>query len=119
MANSEGGLQDALGNDGLHPNRDGYAAMRPLAERAIARAGAVSARQRMTMHPNISINTLCFAPAGLDELTDKVARIGARGISPDLEQVLAFGVPETARLFRDAGLAVADPHPPRFWLCHA
>ena len=38
LANGEGGLQDALGNDGLHPNRDGYAAMRPLTEAAIARA---------------------------------------------------------------------------------
>jgi lysophospholipase L1-like esterase len=28
-----------LGNDGLHPNRDGYATMRPLAEAVIARAG--------------------------------------------------------------------------------
>ena len=38
LANDEGGLKGALGNDGLHPNRDGYAAMRPLAERAITRA---------------------------------------------------------------------------------
>ena len=38
LANNEGGLKDALGNDGLHPNRDGYAAMRPLTEQAIARA---------------------------------------------------------------------------------
>ena len=38
LANSEGGLKDALGNDGLHPNRDGYARMRPLTEAAIARA---------------------------------------------------------------------------------
>jgi sugar phosphate isomerase/epimerase len=59
------------------------------------------------MHPAISINTLCFAPAGLDELTDKVARIGACGISPDLEQVLRLGVPDSARLFRDTGLEVA------------
>jgi sugar phosphate isomerase/epimerase len=59
------------------------------------------------MHTSISINTLCFEPAGLDELTDKVARIGARGISPDLDQVLALRVPETGRLFRDAGLKVA------------
>jgi sugar phosphate isomerase/epimerase len=29
------------------------------------------------------------------------------GISPDLDQVLAFGVAETARTVRDAGLAVA------------
>ena len=29
LADGEGGLKDALGNDGLHPNRDGYAAMRP------------------------------------------------------------------------------------------
>ena len=34
-----GGLMPkALTNDGLHPNRAGYAVMRPLAEAAIARA---------------------------------------------------------------------------------
>ena len=38
LANAEGGLKNALGNDGLHPNRDGYALMRPLTEQAIARA---------------------------------------------------------------------------------
>ena len=38
LANDESGLKDALGNDGLHPNRDGYALMRPVAEQAIARA---------------------------------------------------------------------------------
>jgi sugar phosphate isomerase/epimerase len=59
------------------------------------------------MHPNISINTLCFAPTGLGVLADRVVRIGARGISPDLDQVLAFGVPDSARLLREVGLAVA------------
>lgn len=39
LAGEDGGLKDSLGNDGLHPNRDGYAAMRPLTLRAIARAG--------------------------------------------------------------------------------
>lgn len=38
LADSAGGLSTALGNDGLHPNRDGYKVMRPLAERAITRA---------------------------------------------------------------------------------
>lgn len=32
----EGELRAALGNDGVHPNRDGYAVMRRLAERAVA-----------------------------------------------------------------------------------
>jgi lysophospholipase L1-like esterase len=32
------GLSADLGNDGVHPNRAGYAAMRPLAKRAIAQA---------------------------------------------------------------------------------
>jgi sugar phosphate isomerase/epimerase len=59
------------------------------------------------MHPNISINTLCFAPAALDVLTEKIARIGAKAISPDLEQVLDLGAGRTARLFRDAELSVA------------
>jgi lysophospholipase L1-like esterase len=32
----DGELRSALGNDGVHPNRDGYAVMRRLAERALA-----------------------------------------------------------------------------------
>jgi sugar phosphate isomerase/epimerase len=59
------------------------------------------------MHPSISINTLCFAPAPLAEQIETVARLGARGISPDLEQVTTCGVSETTRAIRDAGLAVA------------
>lgn len=39
LTDGAGGLAAALGNDGLHPNRDGYAAMRPLTEQAIRRAG--------------------------------------------------------------------------------
>jgi sugar phosphate isomerase/epimerase len=58
------------------------------------------------MHPHISINTLCFAPAKLDTLIDRVVRLGARGISPDLEQVTRFGVSQSARLMVDAGLEV-------------
>jgi lysophospholipase L1-like esterase len=38
LADAGGGLREDLGNDGVHPNRAGYAAMRPLAERAIAAA---------------------------------------------------------------------------------
>jgi sugar phosphate isomerase/epimerase len=59
------------------------------------------------MHPEISINSLSFAPAPLDKLADKVARIGARAITPDIEQVLAFGATATALVFRDAGLETA------------
>jgi lysophospholipase L1-like esterase len=38
LDDGQGGLKAALANDGLHPNRDGYALMRPLTDRAIARA---------------------------------------------------------------------------------
>ena len=38
LRDEQGGFQTALANDGVHPNRDGYALMRPLAERAIALA---------------------------------------------------------------------------------
>lgn len=38
LADNAGGLADALGNDGLHPNRDGYATMRPLTDKAIKKA---------------------------------------------------------------------------------
>jgi len=37
LVDGAGGFNTALANDGLHPNRDGYAIMRPLAERAFAR----------------------------------------------------------------------------------
>ena len=35
LADSDGGLRSDLGNDGVHPNRYGYAAMRALAETAL------------------------------------------------------------------------------------
>jgi lysophospholipase L1-like esterase len=38
LTDGQGGLRDALSNDGVHPNRDGYALMRPVAEKAIAAA---------------------------------------------------------------------------------
>ncbi|MEO8465722.1 MAG: GDSL-type esterase/lipase family protein [Gammaproteobacteria bacterium] len=38
LADAEGGLRTDLSNDGVHPNRVGYARMRPLAEGAIAEA---------------------------------------------------------------------------------
>jgi lysophospholipase L1-like esterase len=36
LADSAGGLPDVLGNDGVHPNRNGYGVMRPIAQRAIS-----------------------------------------------------------------------------------
>jgi len=38
LADPDGGMRADLGNDGVHPNRLGYARMRSLAERAIAEA---------------------------------------------------------------------------------
>jgi lysophospholipase L1-like esterase len=40
LADAEGGLRADLGNDGVHPNRDGYAAMRELARHALSAAEA-------------------------------------------------------------------------------
>ena len=59
------------------------------------------------MHRQISINTLCFAPAALGSHAETVARLGARGISPRIDAVLEFGVAESARSICDAGLEVA------------
>jgi sugar phosphate isomerase/epimerase len=59
------------------------------------------------MHQAISINTLCLDPAPPGAQADIVARIGARGISPTLDQVLELGIVPAARCFRDAGLTVA------------
>ena len=38
LADPDGGMRADLGNDGVHPNRLGYARMRSLAERAVAEA---------------------------------------------------------------------------------
>lgn len=38
LADTEGGLRADLGNDGVHPNRHGYAVMQPIASQAIAAA---------------------------------------------------------------------------------
>lgn len=38
LANAEGGMRQELSNDGLHPNRAGYAIIRKLTEHAIAKA---------------------------------------------------------------------------------
>jgi acetyl esterase/lipase/lysophospholipase L1-like esterase len=38
LADPDGGMRADLGNDGVHPNRVGYARMRPLAQRAITEA---------------------------------------------------------------------------------
>jgi lysophospholipase L1-like esterase len=46
LADSDGGMAAEMGNDGVHPNRDGYGAMRPLAETAMARAKAASIGRR-------------------------------------------------------------------------
>jgi len=59
------------------------------------------------MHRKISINTLCYAPAPLGDLVEMTARLGARGISVDLDQVLSLGGTETARAIGDAGLTIA------------
>lgn len=59
------------------------------------------------MHSAISINTLCLAPDTLASHTDTIARLGACGISPDLLQLDETGPARSARMFRDAGLAVA------------
>ena len=74
---------------------------------AAARLPVDADRGLSAMHPQISINTLCLPPAALGSHVEAVARLGARGISPVVAEVLEFGVAETARSLRDAGLEVA------------
>jgi len=39
MAGPDGELREELGNDGVHPNRDGYVIMRQLLETQLATMG--------------------------------------------------------------------------------
>jgi sugar phosphate isomerase/epimerase len=59
------------------------------------------------MHRDISINTLSLAPAPLPDQIDTIARLGAKGVSPDLEQIREAGASRIASVLRDAGLTVA------------
>lgn len=59
------------------------------------------------MQPHIAINTLCFANPDLGAAIDQIARIGVRGITPDLEQVLLLGTAQNVRQLRDGELSVA------------
>ena len=38
MKDDHGALKSNLGDDGVHPNAQGYALMRPIAEKAVAQA---------------------------------------------------------------------------------
>lgn len=59
------------------------------------------------MHPRIAINTLCLPPAPLGTQADRVALIGAGAISPQVDEVIAFGITESAAALRSIGIAVA------------
>jgi sugar phosphate isomerase/epimerase len=59
------------------------------------------------MHPAISINTLCLAPAPFEAQAETVAALGAKGITPEISQVLDEGVGAVSRALRAAGLTVA------------
>ena len=59
------------------------------------------------MRSSISINTLGLAPGDFGAHVDQVARIGAEGISPTLEEIVDFGSAGTRQVARDSGVAVA------------
>lgn len=59
------------------------------------------------MTPTVSINTLCLEPGTLHAQVALVAKLGARAISPERDQIEAAGAGEAARLFGDSGLSVA------------
>jgi acetyl esterase/lipase/lysophospholipase L1-like esterase len=80
LADPDGGMRADLGNDGVHPNRPGYARMRPLAERAVAEAveradppaGArvtVARREALLRQVAASVSATRARPPGPTQLT--------------------------------------------------
>ena len=72
LADAEGGLRADLGNDGVHPNRVGYARMRPLTETAIAEAleratAAVGARPSTARREELFTSIATSATAARDQ----------------------------------------------------
>lgn len=59
------------------------------------------------LHPSISINSLCILAGSLKTRVDMIARLGAKAISPMLEEVEEIGANTAASLIRDASLDVA------------
>jgi acetyl esterase/lipase/lysophospholipase L1-like esterase len=79
LADPDGGMRADLGNDGVHPNRLGYARMRPLAERAVAEAveradapagGGVSVARREALLQQVaaSVSTARARPPSATQL---------------------------------------------------
>jgi sugar phosphate isomerase/epimerase len=66
-----------------------------------------TAHEAYPMAPVISINTLCLPPAAFAAKIERVARLGATAISPDLQDFADCTPREAARVLRDAGLRVA------------
>lgn len=72
LADADGALRADLGNDGVHPNREGYARMRPLAEGAIAEAlertsAAVGARTTTARRAELLAGVAASAAAARNE----------------------------------------------------
>ncbi len=59
------------------------------------------------MHPAISINTLCLPPADFATHVERVARLGARAISPVVSEVEEGGIANSGMALHDAGIVVA------------
>ena len=59
------------------------------------------------MHRQVSINSLCLAPAPLAAQVEAVARLGACALTPVIDAVLEAGPAAAAAHVRDAGLEVA------------
>lgn len=79
LADPDGGMRAELGNDGVHPNRLGYARIRPLAEQAVAeaieRAGApagtrvtVPRREALLRQVAASVSAVRARPPGATQL---------------------------------------------------
>lgn len=59
------------------------------------------------MTPTISINTLCLPPAPFAAKVERIARLGAAAITPELADFADCAPATAARALRDAGLEVA------------
>lgn len=65
LADTDGGLRADFSNDGVHPNRAGYAAMRPLAQQALAVAALARASG-----PGVPYSTLYIDSDGESHFRD-------------------------------------------------
>ena len=95
LADADNGLAARFGNDGVHPNRDGYAVMRRLAEAHLPRRPWVAAwatAQQLAKHARAIPSPAVIPERLADQTVRMIARVTASGTAVRVSLSNSFGL---------------------------